>query len=337
MNEFAAKIELIDKIDSAAALEELRIDLLGKKGTMTEALKSVASLPIEERKTKGAELNLIKNQLQQAIDERAKELLLAEENARLAGEYYDISLAAQPHYIGKKHPISQTIDELRNIFAQMGFEWRTGPLIESEENNFDALNIPAHHPARQMHDTFYLKDEAGYVLRTHSSPVQIRTMKSEKPPIRIITAGATFRSDSDQTHTPMFHQMEALYIDKGVNMAHLKWCVTQFLQSFFEIDNIKVRFRPSFFPFTEPSAEIDIGCKRDAHKIEIGSGDDWLEIMGCGMVHPNVLANCGIDAGEYSGFALGVGIERLAMLKYNIPDLRTFFASDKGWLNHYGF
>jgi phenylalanyl-tRNA synthetase alpha chain len=337
MNDFTANLQLISDISNSTELENLRVDLLGKKGQLTEALKAVSSLPIEMRKTRGAELNIIKNQLQQAIDARAAKLLLLEENARLANEYYDISLSPEPHYVGKKHPITQTIDELREIFAHMGFEWRTGPLIETEEHNFDALNIPAHHPARQMHDTFYLKDAEGYVLRTHSSPVQIRTMKSEKPPIRIITAGATFRSDSDQTHTPMFHQMEALYVDRGVNMSHLKWCITQFLQSFFGIEDLQVRFRPSFFPFTEPSAEIDIGCKRGGGKIEIGSGDDWLEIMGCGMVHPKVLANCGIDTNEYSGFALGVGIERLAMLKYNIPDLRTFFASDKGWLNHYGF
>jgi phenylalanyl-tRNA synthetase alpha chain len=335
--DFAKHLQQIEQASTSQEIEALRVELLGKKGILTDALKDVANLSIEERKTKGRELNELKQQIVAAIDERKSVVMLMEENQRLANEVVDITLSPEPHYIGKQHPITAVIDELRSIFGKMGFEWREGALIEDEEHNFDALNIPEHHPARQMHDTFYVAGEAGYVLRTHSSPVQIRTMRNEKPPIRIITAGATFRSDSDQTHTPMFHQLEGLYIDRHVNMGHLKGCLQEFLQAFFGIEGLPIRFRPSFFPFTEPSAEIDIGCKRGREAIEIGKGDDWLEVMGCGMVHPNVLRNCGLDPNEYHGFAFGMGIERLAMLKYNIADLRTFFHSQQEWLHHYGF
>jgi phenylalanyl-tRNA synthetase alpha chain len=327
----------INNASSSAELEALRVEFLGKKGTLTEALKALATLPVEEKKAQGQQLNLIKTQLQEALEVRKQTLMLEEENARLQNESVDITLPAPPLATGKQHPITHVIKELRAIFALMGFSWHTGPLIEDTEYNFSALNIPEHHPARQMHDTFYVADHADYVLRTHSSPVQIRTMRTEKPPIRMITAGATFRSDSDQTHTPMFHQFEGLYIDKDVHMGHLKGCIHEFLQLFFGIKDLTIRFRPSFFPFTEPSAEIDIGCARGKGAIEIGKGNDWLEVMGCGMVHPQVLINCGIDPDKYQGFAFGLGIERLAMLKYNIPDLRTFFHSDVPWLQHYGF
>ncbi len=337
MFDFAKHLSAITQATTSQEIEALRVELLGKKGLLTDALKDVASLDIEERKTKGHELNELKSQLSAAIDARKSSIMLAEEDFRLAQESVDITLTPEPFYIGKKHPISHTIDELRDIFGRLGFEWRAGALIEDVEHNFDALNIPEHHPARQMHDTFYVASEPNHVLRTHSSPVQIRTMRTEKPPIRIITAGATFRSDSDQTHTPMFHQLEGLYIDSHVNMGHLKGCVEEFLSAFFGIKGLPIRFRPSFFPFTEPSAEIDIGCKRGGGKIEIGKGDDWLEVMGCGMVHPNVLRNCGLDPAQYQGFAFGMGVERLAMLKYNIADLRTFFHSQQEWLHHYGF
>ncbi len=336
-HDFAKHSLTISQAKTSQEIEALRIELLGKKGILTEALKDVANLSIDERKTKGRELNEIKQQLTQAIDERKSAIMLAEENERLQHEVVDITLSPELHQIGKKHPVSATIDELREIFGQMGFSWRGGALIEDEEHNFSALNIPEHHPARQMHDTFYVAGHEKYVLRTHSSPVQIRTMRTENPPIRIITAGAAFRSDSDQTHTPMFHQLEGLYIDREVNMGHLKGCVTQFLQCFFGVNDLPIRFRPSFFPFTEPSAEIDIGCKRSKQSIEIGKGDDWLEIMGCGMVHPKILQNCGLNPTQYQGFAFGMGIERLAMLKHNIADLRTFFHSQQEWLRHYGF
>jgi phenylalanyl-tRNA synthetase alpha chain len=325
-----------------ATIEALRVALLGKKGTLTEALKAVFALSVEDRKTSGALLNQLKREVTEALEVRKSVLMLQEEAARLVGESLDITLDAAPWKQGVRHPISQVIAEVTDIFAHMGFTPRTGPLIEDDEHNFDALNIPEHHPARQMHDTFYVNDPATgavgrHVLRTHTSPVQIRTMRAEKPPIRVIAAGSTFRSDSDMTHTPMFHQMEGLYIAKDVHMGHLKGCVSQFLRLFFGKDDLRVRFRPSFFPFTEPSAEIDIGCRRSRDAIAIGEGEDWLEVMGCGMVHPNVLRACNLNPDEYQGFAFGMGVERLAMLKYNIPDLRTFFDSDQKWLNHYGF
>jgi phenylalanyl-tRNA synthetase alpha chain len=317
------------------------VSLLGKKGALTEALKSVASLSPEERKTKGKELNVIKEQLTAAIDARKLALELQEETERLQRERVDITLDATPFRLGKIHPITQTMQEIERIFSHMGFDVRTGPLIEDDDHNFTALNIPAHHPARQMHDTFYIdavsSEDKSYVLRTHTSPVQVRTMRSETPPIRIIAPGSTFRCDSDLTHTPMFHQVEGLCINTDIHMGHLKSCVSEFLRVFFNNPKLEIRFRPSFFPFTEPSAEIDIGCTRSRDAITVGGTDDWLEVMGCGMVHPNVLKACNIDSSIYQGFAFGLGVERLAMLKYNIPDLRTFFESDHEWLQHYGF
>ncbi len=341
MTDYSSAFAAVAEAASTHVLEALRVEWLGKKGTLTEALKALSALPAETRKAAGAALNQTKQQLSETLDARKQQLLLQEEVARLATESLDITLPASPHRQGSRHPVSQVIAEMTDIFALMGFTARSGPSIEDDEHNFTALNIPAHHPARQMHDTFYVADpatgQAGkYVLRTHTSPVQIRTMRAELPPIRIIAAGPTFRSDSDLTHTPMFHQLEGLVVEKGVHMGHLKGCVSRFLRLFFERDDLEIRFRPSFFPFTEPSAEIDIGCTRSRDAITIG-GPDWLEVMGCGMVHPNVLRACDLDPEEVQGFAFGVGVERLAMLKYNIPDLRTFFDSDQSWLNHYGF
>ena len=289
--------------------------------------------------SKGAKINEIKNQITNLIDLKKKELEEKFLNEKIENESLDITLPIREQKQGKVHPISQVIEEVTAIFGDMGFVLVEGPDIENDYNNFTALNIPEEHPARQMHDTFYLPDHGNekVVLRTHTSPVQIRVMKSGKPPYRVIIPGRTYRSDSDMTHSPMFHQIEGLYIDKNINMGHLKFCVTEFLKAFFNIANLPVRFRPSFFPFTEPSAEVDIGCKKGGGELKIGEGSDWLEIMGCGMVHPNVLKNCGIDPEEYSGFAFGMGVERIAMLKYGIPDLRTFFESDIRWLKHYGF
>lgn len=337
----AEQLDTINQSSDLRALDDVRVSLLGKKGSLTEALKSVSSLPPEERKTKGKELNVLKTQLAEAIKARKAELELLAESEKLANESVDITLSATPWTLGKRHPISYVMQEIHDIFAQMGFDIRTGPLVEDDDHNFTALNIPEHHPARQMHDTFYINtaesDDKQYVLRTHTSPVQIRTMRSEEPPIRIIAPGSTFRCDSDVTHTPMFHQVEGLYIDKNVNMSHLKGCVSQFLRLFFNRPDLEIRFRPSFFPFTEPSAEIDIGCTRTRESIQLGGKEDWLEVMGCGMVHPNVLKHCDLDPDTFQGFAFGMGVERLAMLKYNIPDLRTFFDSDKDWMTHYGF
>lgn len=316
-------------------LELVRVSLLGKNGILTQRLKTLGSADPETRKTLGASLNQLKNEITEAIDDKKSALASTELNARLASEKIDVTLPAQPIAQGKIHPVTQVIEEITAIFAEMGFSVAEGPDIEDEEHNFNALNIPESHPARQMHDTFYLP--GGKLLRTHTSPVQIRTMKNGKPPFRVIAPGSTYRCDSDLTHTPMFHQVEGFVIDKAIHMGHLKGCISEFLNAFFELDEVPVRFRPSFFPFTEPSAEVDIGCQRSRDEIKIGAGADWLEVMGCGMVHPNVLKNCGIDPNEWQGFAFGLGVERLAMLKYGIPDLRTFFESDARWLSYYGF
>jgi phenylalanyl-tRNA synthetase alpha chain len=259
---------------------------------------------------------------------------------RLEAERIDVTLPARPERVGRIHPISQTLDEMIAIFGEMGFTVAEGPDIEDDWHNFTALNIPPEHPARQMHDTFYLPDQDGgvpTVLRTHTSPVQVRTMTAQKPPIRIVAPGRTYRSDYDMTHTPMFHQIEGLAIDTDIHMGHLKGCLMEFARAFFDIDDLPVRFRPSFFPFTEPSAEMDIGCSRAGGELKLGNHGDWLEILGCGMVHPKVLEMCGIDSSRWQGFAFGMGIERPAMLKYGIPDLRTFFEADTRWLKHYGF
>jgi phenylalanyl-tRNA synthetase alpha chain len=337
-------------------LEAARVAALGKKGSISNLMKNLGGMGAEERKVAGARLNAVKDEVAALLDGAKAALEAAALDDKLARERIDVTLPARPEAQGRIHPISQTIEEITAIFAQMGFVVAEGPDIEDDFHNFTALNIPAEHPARQMHDTFYFgeKPEGGrHLLRTHTSPVQIRTMLSSKPPIRVLVPGRTYRCDSDMTHTPMFHQVEGLVIDKTTHMGHLKGCLIEFVRAFFEVDDVPVRFRPSFFPFTEPSAEVDIGCSRDGGELKIGrarggaqSADDsgptpagagWLEILGCGMVHPNVLRNCGIDPDEYQGFAFGMGVERVAMLKYGIPDLRTFFDSDLRWLKHYGF
>ncbi|MFI5022129.1 MAG: phenylalanine--tRNA ligase subunit alpha [Alphaproteobacteria bacterium] len=330
----------VERAASLAALEELRVAALGRKGRVTELMKELAHLDGEARKEAGRTLNLLKEALGAAIEARKAALAEVELEARLVEERLDVTLPARPQAEGRIHPISQTIDELCAIFGEMGFAVAEGPDIEDDFHNFTALNIPPEHPARQMMDTFYLKerpDGTRMVLRTHTSPVQVRTMQATKPPVRIIAPGRTYRCDSDMTHTPMFHQVEGLVVDRATHMGHLKGCLIEFCRAYFEVPDVPVRFRPSHFPFTEPSAEVDIGCSRAGGELRIGAGQDWLEILGCGMVHPKVLEMCGIDSAIYQGFAFGMGIERIAMLKYGIPDLRTFFDADLRWLRHYGF
>jgi phenylalanyl-tRNA synthetase alpha chain len=342
----ALKDELTAAADGAAdlaALEEVRVRALGKKGAITERMKGLGSMDPDARKAAGQALNAIRDAVNAAIEARKTALEDAELDQRLATETIDITLPIRPEREGRIHPISQTIDEVVSIFGEMGFTVAEGPDIETDWHNFTALNIPPDHPARQMHDTFYLEGEgpdggdAPWVLRTHTSPVQIRHMETVEPPIRILVPGRAFRIDNDMTHTPMFHQFEGLVVDETTHMGHLKGCLIEFCRAFFEVDDVPVRFRPSHFPFTEPSAEVDIGCTHTRDGIKIGAGDDWMEILGCGMVHPRVLANCGIDPEKYQGFAFGMGAERIAMLKFGIPDLRTFFESDLRWLKHYGF
>lgn len=335
--------ELLSSVSGATdltSLDEARVAALGKKGRITALMKDMGSLSPEERKSRGQAMNAIKQQVGDAIDTRKAELATAELEARLLKEKIDVSLPVRPTPKGKIHPLSQVVDEITQIFGAMGFEVAEGPDIEDDWHNFEALNFPPDHPARQEHDTFYMPDrEDGtkMVLRTHTSPVQIRHMLSSKPPIRAICPGRTFRSDHDATHSPMFHQVEGIVIDKDIHMGHLKGCLIEFCRAFFGIDDLPVRFRPSFFPFTEPSAEVDIGCSKKGGALTIGHGDDWLEILGSGMIHPNVLKSGGIDPSEYQGFAFGMGIERIAMLKYGIPDLRAFYESDVRWLDYYGF
>ncbi len=335
-NDIANKI---DTVSSLAELEKLRVYYLGKKGLLTLEMKSLSSMPIQEKKEKGKKLNLIKtffeNELLKKKDSIANSII----NELVKKEKVDVTLPARDYQSGKIHPISQSLYKIIDIFSSMGFAVESGPDIESDFNNFTALNIPSHHPAREMQDTFYIEssiEEEEKVLRTHTSPVQVRTMLDTKPPIRIIVPGRTYRSDSDATHTPMFHQVEGLLIDESSTMAHLKGCLVDFLKEFFEINDLQYRFRPSYFPFTEPSAEMDVAFTKDNNLIKIGEGDQWLEILGCGMVNPRVLQNCKIDSNKYQGFAFGMGIERLSMLKYGITDMRGFFDSDFKWLNHYG-
>ncbi|OYY02714.1 MAG: phenylalanine--tRNA ligase subunit alpha [Acidocella sp. 35-58-6] len=321
-----------------ATLESLRIGLLGKAGQITYLLKSLGGMEPEARKARGAEVNDLKAAITVALETRKAVLDEAALTLRLQTETIDISAPARPETLGTIHPISRTIEEITAIFSAMGFSIKDGPDIEDDWYNFSALNIPAHHPARAMMDTFYLQAGAGErppVLRTHTSPVQIRTLLQEPPPIRIIVPGRTFRADHDATHSPMFHQTEGLVIGKDITLGHLKGCLIDFLRAFFDLPQLPVRFRASYFPFTEPSMEVDIGWNRKTG--EIGKGGDWLEILGSGMVHPNVLANCGIDPRAYQGFAFGVGIERITMLKHGIADLRLFYESDVRWLRHYGF
>ena len=336
--------ELLGAVEAAGnleALEELRVRALGRKGQVTELLKGLGQMSADERKLAGPALNQLKNQVGDAIAARRDALHGAELDARLAAEGVDVSLPVRPaQNDGRIHPVSQVMDEIAAIWADMGFVIAEGPDIEDDFHNFTALNIPPEHPARQMHDTFYFPpagDEAPMLLRTHTSPVQVRTMMNDTPPIRIVVPGRTYRCDSDMTHTPMFHQLEGLVIDKTTHLGHLKGVLEAFCKAFFEVDNVKMRFRPSYFPFTEPSVEVDIGCSREGGELKIGEGDDWLEILGSGMVHPRVLTACGVDPDEYQGFAFGMGIDRIAMLKYGIPDLREFFESDLRWLRHYGF
>ena len=337
------KTKLVASINSASTLDELediRITALGKKGTITGLMKSLGSLDPDKRKEAGQLLNAIKEEVASAIDVRKVTMEDAALETQLHRDRVDVTLPVRPESNGSIHPITQTIDELTAIFCEMGFTVADGPHIESDYYNFSALNIPPEHPARQEQDTFYLPpDETGTprVLRTHTSPVQIRTMEKTTPPIKIIVPGRTFRSDHDATHSPMFHQVEGLVIDKTSHMGHLKGCLIDFCRAFFGVDDLPVRFRPSYFPFTEPSAEVDIGCTRAGGEFRIGKGDDWLEILGSGMVHPRVLSGCGINPDEYQGFAFGMGIERIAMLKYGIPDLRPFYDTDIRWLKHYGF
>jgi phenylalanyl-tRNA synthetase alpha chain len=331
----------IDAAGSSQALDAVRVEWLGKSGKVTELLKGLGKLPADQRKDRGQALNQLKNNVEGRIQVRLETIRGAELDAKLVAERVDITLPSRPTADGRIHPISQTIDEIVAIFGDMGFAVAEGPDIEDDFYNFTALNIPPEHPARQTHDTFYLSGgEPGRdakVLRTHTSPVQIRTMQAQKPPIRIIVPGRTYRSDHDATHSPNFHQVEGLVIDKTTHMGHLKGCLIDFARAFFEIPDLPLRFRPSHFPFTEPSAEVDIGCSRSGGELKIGNFGDWLEVLGCGMVHPKVLQNSGVDPNEYQGFAFGMGIERMAMLKYGIPDLRTFYEADLRWLRHYGF
>ncbi len=335
--------DLLERASAAAdlaALEALRVEALGKKGLVTQRMKALGGLDPEARKAAGQALNEVKQAVGRAIEARKEALEADEIEARLAAERIDVTLPVRPGGPGRLHPIGQTMDELVAIFGEMGFAVAEGPHIESDFYNFTALNIPAEHPARQEMDTFYLPaDDKGArkVLRTHTSPVQIRTMMNGKPPFRIIVPGRTFRADHDATHSPMFHQVEGLVIDKKTHMGHLKGTLTAFCRAFFGVEDLPLRFRPSYFPFTEPSAEVDIGCSREGGHLKIGAGSDWLEILGSGMVHPKVLANCGIDPEVYQGYAFGMGIERIAMLKYGMPDLRPFYDCDLRWLKHFGF
>ncbi len=340
---------LCDQIGAAAdldGLESIRVAALGKSGSVTALLKSLGGMTPDERQEKGPQIQALRERVTSAITDRKATLEASALEARLATERLDMSLPADLTARGSVHPVSQVMDELAEIFADMGFAVATGPEIEDDWHNFTALNIPETHPARAMHDTFYFPDKNAegrdMVLRTHTSPVQIRTMMNEEPPIRIIAPGRVYRSDSDATHTPMFHQIEGLVIDRGIHMGHLKWTLETFLKAYFERDDIVLRLRPSYFPFTEPSAEVDVGYAQEkGRRIVGGSGDDdghaWMELLGSGMVHPKVIANCGLDPNEWQGFAFGVGVDRLAMLKYGMDDLRAFFDGDLRWLAHYGF
>ncbi len=337
--------ELLHAIAQASdlgKLEEVRIAALGRKGRVSELMQGLSALPPEARKDYGQAVNSLKGRVGEALEAKRQELSKAATAEKLAAERADVTLPVRvgPLAEGRIHPVSQVTDEITEIFADMGFSIAEGPDIETDFNNFTALNIPPEHPARQDHDTFYFApapDGTRAVLRTHTSPVQIRTMLREKPPLRVIAPGRVYRSDSDQTHTPMFHQVEGLVIDEETHLGHLKWVLEEFCKAFFEVPSVKMRFRASHFPFTEPSMEVDIGYAKVGDEIRIGEGEEWLEILGCGMVHPNVLLNVGLDPSRYQGFAFGMGIDRIAMLKYGMPDLRAFFAGDLRWLKHYGF
>jgi phenylalanyl-tRNA synthetase alpha chain len=340
----ALEKQITDSIAAAsdeAALEAVRVSALGKKGSISELLKSLGGMSPEERKTNGPAFNTLRDRVTDAIAVRKAALQSEALNARLASERIDVTLPARPEAQGTIHPVSQVLDEITAIFADLGFAVAEGPDIEFDDYNFTKLNIPPDHPARQMHDTFYVARQADgsrHVLRTHTSPVQVRTMLKTKPPIRIISPGRTYRVDSDATHSPMFHQYEGLVIDESASLANLKWVLEEFYKAFFEVKEVELRARPSYFPFTEPSVEWDLRCDRSVPgRIVFGTGNDWLELAGSGMVHPRVLEMCGIDPTKYQGFAFGGGVDRLAMLKYGIPDVRPFFESDLRWLQHFGF
>ena len=327
----------IKSLKSKEELQNLKTEFFGKNGQITNQFKNLSSLTVDKRKEFASSLNKLKDNLNAQLENKFLELETLEINEKLKDQKIDITLPVRSFQNGKIHPVSQVIDEISSIFSEIGFSVAEGPDVETEHNNFTALNTPEDHPARDMHDTFYLEENKKILLRTHTSPVQIRTMMNDQPPFKIIVPGRTYRCDSDQTHAPMFHQLEGLHIDKNINMSHLKGCLDHFIKEFFEVKNLKMRFRPSHFPFTEPSAEVDIGYRIEKGRIVIGEGDKWLEILGCGMVHPNVLTNVKVDPNKYQGFAFGMGIDRLAMLKYGINDLRAFFESDFRWLSHFGF
>lgn len=330
----------ISQISNPKDLEDLRVNFLGKKGSITLLLQNLRNLSEEERKIVGASLNQVKNDITDQIQNQKEKFELEDLNQKLALEAIDLTAPIRQENEGLIHPITKTMMEIEKIFSKLGFEFASGPEIEDDFHNFSALNIAKNHPARQMQDTFYFKNDdksEPMLLRTHTSSVQIRKMAQTKAPVKIITMGKVYRRDSDQTHTPMFHQIEGLLVDENINMGNLKWVLEKFLQEFFEVDQISMRFRPSFFPFTEPSAELDIGYEKKDNQIKIGGNSNFMEILGCGMVHPNVLENVGIDSKKYQGFAFGVGIERLAMLKYGITDLRMFFENDLRFLKHFGF
>jgi phenylalanyl-tRNA synthetase alpha chain len=336
--------EILASIDTAsdeAALEAVRVGALGKKGSVSELLKTLGGMSADERKVQGPLINGLRDRVGEAIAAKKTTLGDAALNAKLEGERIDVTLPARPEQQGTIHPVNQVLDEITAIFADLGFAIAEGPDVEYDDYNFTKLNIPPDHPARQMHDTFYVSKQADgsqHLLRTHTSPVQVRTMLKQKPPIRVIAPGRTYRVDNDATHTPMFHQLEALVIDEKTHLGNLKWVVEEFCKAFFEIENVELRARPSFFPFTEPSVEWDMRCDRSVPgKITFGTGNDWLELGGSGMVHPRVIAMCGIDPEKYQGFAFGFGLDRMAMLKYGAPDLRPFFESDVRWLRHFGF
>jgi len=334
------KEEYISKLNQDIDLNQVnqfKIELFGKNGKISNEFKKMGSISAEARKKFASDLNAIKDEIQNLISKKIQEIEIQEINLKIKNEKVDVTLPERSFNQGKIHPVSQVIDEISSIFSEIGFNVEEGPDVENEYNNFSALNTPNNHPARDMHDTFYLDKNKEFLLRTHTSPVQVRTMVKGKPPFKIIAPGRTYRSDSDQTHSPMFHQVEGLHIDKNINMGHLKGCLNYFIKEFFEVDKIKMRFRPSHFPFTEPSAEVDIGYEVKDGKIVIGEGNKWLEILGCGMVHPNVLKNVKVDTLKYQGYAFGIGIDRMAMLKYGINDLRAFFETDYRWLNHFGF
>ncbi|SDG57828.1 phenylalanine--tRNA ligase subunit alpha [Pelagibacterium luteolum] len=325
-----------------AALEALRVATLGKKGSISALLATLGKMSPEDRQVKGPAINGLKSEVMAAIEAKRTALAAAALDTRLKSEKLDVTLPLRPAptAVGRVHPISQTIDEITAIFSDMGFAIAEGPDVETDYYNFTALNFPEGHPAREMHDTFFFEPDAEgnrKLLRTHTSPVQVRTMETTEPPIRIVIPGRTYRNDSDQTHTPMFHQVEGLVIDKQSHIGQLRWVLEEFLKAFFEVESVTTRFRPSFFPFTEPSMEVDVQCDRSGNEVKIGEGNDWLEILGCGMVHPNVIRHAGLDPDVYQGFAWGMGIDRLAMLKYGMADLRAFFDADKRWIDHYGF